>query len=391
MVFNDWKGVRAGDHKPIHQYLHEAGYEVGHVGVHHIRVRPSIEERVPFSTWISRPEYGEFLKRRGIDRSGEDWSAFRRGIEENQEGRFVPVRYSNTRTAVWQHEAESWLDSYWCREAADFLRRQRQGPFALFLYLWAPHPPFVVPEPYASRFAPEDIDLPPNVGLPSEGEPPGRRRGIAARLAEGVSMDEWRRAWAAHLGLVSLADAGIGCVLRALDESGRSDDTVVLFTVDHGDMLGQHAMFQKMEMYEQAVRVPLVFRGPGIAQGTNDRPVSHLDIAPTLLELAGIDVPADMEGDSLSPSLLSGTPPRERAVFSEYSGNPTTGDIRRMVVRGRYKYVYDPDDVPELYDLEADPLETRNLAPDPAHEATLRDLHAECRAWAEAHDDWVGF
>jgi arylsulfatase A-like enzyme len=363
---------------------------VAHIGVDHIRLRPTLRERVAFDPWIGNAEHRKFLDRHGIADT-LDREPFRRAITENQGGERVAVRYSNTRTAVWPHPAELFKDLYWCEEAAEFLAQPRERPFALFLYLWAPHPPLIVPEPYASRFPPDQIDLPANVGIPAEGEPANRRLGIAAQLAEGVPLDQWRRVWAAHLGLVSLADAGIGKVLDALDASGQAENTITVFTVDHGEQLGQHAMYQKMEMYEPAVRIPLVVRVPGGPRRSWDAPVSHVDVMPTLLELLGLDGPAGLDGVSLASSVAGGSPPPERPVFCQYSGNPAVGDIRRAVITRRHKYVHDPADEPELYDLEADPLEMHNLAREPSAHAALRELHGLCRRWAASHGDWVAF
>jgi arylsulfatase A-like enzyme len=390
VVFNDWRGLRAGDHKPIHQCLAEAGYDVGHIGVHHIRVEPTLQERVQFSKWISNGEYSRYLKEQGIDEKPlEGREFFRKEVTENQNGKRVKVMYSNTKSAVWPHPAGHFKDSYFCQQAVEFINEKRNVPFALFVYLWAPHPPLRVPEPYGSRFDPQEIELPSNVDVPAEGEPPGRRRGIAAQLAEDVPMDEWRKAWAAHLGLVNLADAGIGRVLQALEVSGQGGNTIIVFTVDHGDHLGQHRMYQKMEMYEQAIKVPLIIRVPGAEVRTLDSPVSHLDLMPTLLDLVDIEPPDGLDGISLLESIVSGTPPPDRSVFCQYSGNPTVGDIRRAVITRRYKYIYDPADVPELYDLESDPLEMHNLAADVTYREVIQKLHQECKSWAEEHGDWV--
>jgi len=390
VVCNDWKGATAGDHTPLHQCLAQAGYDVAHIGVDHIRLRPTLRERVPFTTWIGDAEHRQFLERQGIA-DALDRAPFRRAITENQRGRRVPVLYSNTRTAVWPHPAECFKDSYWSSEAVRFLSEPRPRPFALFLYLWAPHPPLIVPEPFASRFPPDRLDLPANVGQPAAGEPANRRSGIAAQLAEGIPIDQWRRVWAAHLGLVHLADAGIGRVLDALDAAGHADHTITLFTVDHGDHLGQHAMYQKMEMYEPAIHIPLVVRTPGGHHQAWDAPVSHLDVMPTLLELMGIDGPAGLDGLSLAQSIAGASAPPERPVFCQYSGNPAVGDIRRAVVTRRHKYIHDPTDEPELYDLQADPLEMHNLARDPSMQPTLDDLHALAADWAARHKDWVEF
>ncbi len=390
IVCNDWRGVHAGDHKPVHQCLADAGYAVGHIGVDHIKVKPAIRERVDFAEWVSNREHTEYLTARGIP---TEWPGgarrYQREITENQGDERVRVRYSNAHAETWAHASEHYKDSYWCDRAVDFLQRAGDKPFALFVYLWAPHPPLVVPEPYASLFDPQAIDLPENVGIPADGEPANRRAGIAAQLGEGVPTDEWRQAWAAHLGLVNLADAGIGRVLGALDASAHSDSTAVFFMSDHGDHMGQHGMYQKMEMYEQAVRVPMLVRAPGGVTAEIDAPVSHLDIMPTILELAGLDAPEDLDGFSLMHSLRTGEAPPDRPQYSAYSGNPTVGDIRRAVITRRHKYIYDPEDAPELYDLDADPMEMRNIASEPGSGSVVRELHALGKSWAENHNDWV--
>ncbi len=387
VVFNDWEGITAQDHKPVHQLLHEEGYDVAHVGVDHIRVRPSLRDRVPFAMWASQAEYESYLECRGVRHDKAGMQSFSRPVVENQQGRPCEIRYSNTKTAVWPQPAEDFLDFYFTRKATEFLEQERDRPFALFLYLWAPHPPLRVPQPYASRFDPTELDLPENVGCPARSEPPTRRRGVPAQLAAGVSMSQWREVWAAHLGLVHLADEGIGRVLKALDAFEQGENTFVIFTVDHGDHLGQHAMYQKMEMYEQALRIPLVLCGPEVRTQHIDQPVSHLDVVPTVLDLLGVTVPDGLDGTSLAGSVLRGQQIPERPVFAQYSGNPTTGDTRRCVVTGRYKYVFDPADASELYDLETDPLEMSNLAEDPDYREIRERLHEQCRMWGIEHAD----
>ena len=390
VVHNDWKGATAGDFKPIHEYLAEAGYEVGHVGVHHIRVAPPVEQRVCFSKWVDPRHHARHLEGLGIDpEPPEGIEAFKRKVVDRADGRPTEQHYSNARAGVWPHPAEHFLDSYLAQEAVEFLRHVRSRPFALFVCLWAPHPPLRVPEPYASTFHPDALDLPGNVGVPASGEPPGRRQAVAAQLAEGVSMEQWRRAWAAHLGLVNLADAAIGSILEALSASGRAPNTIVCFTADHGEHLGQHRMYQKMEMYEPALRVPMLIRAPGGRAARSDVPVSHLDVVPTLLELLKLEADLPLDGMSLAPCVLRGTPPPERPVFALFNGNVGVAFPRRAVVTRRYKYVCAPEEGRELYDLADDPLEMNNLDGHPSHRDVEERLHEECRAWGKAHGDRV--
>ena len=238
---------------------------------------------------------------------------------------------------------------------------------------------------------PDEIELPENVGVPAEGEPPNRRRGIAARMAEGVSLEAWRRAWAAHLGLTRLADDALGGVLNALEKSGHADKTAVFFMSDHGDHMGQHSMYQKMEMYEQAVRVPFLIKAPDQTPRVIDEVVSHLDVMPTLLEMACLLPPDELDGRSLWGAAARGERLDPRPAYICYSGNPAIGDIRRAVISGRWKYVYDPDDIPELYDLQNDPLEMQNRSGGASVQPVLKELHAQLKEWGEARGDWIDF
>lgn len=390
VVFNDLQGIRAKDHKTIHQYLKEAGYTVGHVGINHIQVTPALDKRINFDFWIDDESYDEYAKMKNI--AIERTPKFATTVIEFQDGHYVEKPYSNATTAIWEHPLEQFKDQYFARKALEFINLQQEDqPFALFLYFWAPHPPLKVPEPYASMFDPNKLTLPENVGIPSPKEPSNRRKGIAAQLAEGLTMEDWKQVWAAHLGLVNMADSLIGNVLDSLKDKGLFDNTIIVFTSDHGDHLGQHKMYQKMEMYDQAIQVPFLCKVPKGQPIKWDVPVSHLDILPTILEMVNIDIPKDLDGTSLASSILDQKPPKSKPVFSQYSGNPTVGDLRRAVIQEQYKYIYDPRDNPELYDLANDPLEMNNLAGSKGYSQIQKDLHQKATNWAKERKDWVEF
>ncbi len=384
---NDWAGKTAGDHKPVHQLLKEQGYRVAHIGVDHIKLNPSLRERMNFDTWTGKETYADYLQEKGL-KAPESGPEFRKPILENQQGEKVACNYSSPHCDLWPGDTEDFMDLFWCREAGNFIEAQDPRPFALFLYLWAPHPPLQVPEPYASLFPPEQIDLPDNIGRANAKEPACYREGIAAQLAEGESEADWRKVWAAHLGLVHLADAGMGEILTRLHARGLQEETLVVFTSDHGDHLGQHNMYQKMEMYEQAIHVPMIWSGPEIQHHKIGTPVSHLDVLPTLIETLGLENPGNLDGRSLS-SALAGNGLSPQPVFSQYSGNPVIGDLRRAVIDGNLKYVWSPGGQCELFDLEADPLEQNNLQGQSAYEAEEIRLRTLCKNWAEAHGDFI--
>jgi len=389
MILNDVPGAIAQNHKTIHEYFNDMGYDVAHVGVHHIRVKPDLKERLDFKLWIDEDSYNEYADSKGIDIKRDNANTTM--VDEMQEGQYVKFRYSNAKCSVWNNEFEDFKDVYFTRKAVEFLQEEHSRPFALFLYLWAPHPPLNVPEPYASKFNPNNLDLPNNVKMPSKGEPAIRRKGIAAQLAEGISIGEWKKIWATHLGLVNMADAQIGLVLDTLKEKGLMDDTAIVFTSDHGEHLGQHDMYQKMEMYEPAVRVPAIMKIPGGKTQIIKSAISHLDFLPTLLDVMGKEADQEFEGTSLKNCIMTGEDEPEKDIFSVYCGNHKKGDIRRAVISSKYKYIYDSTEEAELYDLEKDPLEMDNLALNEKYAGILKEMHDKCKTWGANYGDYISY
>jgi choline-sulfatase len=249
--------------------------------------------------------------------------------------------------------------------------RQRPGePFFLVASFTSPHDPWELPRRYWDRYDPAAIDLPAVPAMPlEEADPHSRRLRAMCGIDEASLSDEQiRHARHAYFAAISYVDERIGQVLAALTESGLEDDTVVVFTADHGEMLGERGLWYKMAFFEDSARVPLVVRGPAHLVRPGARvaaPVSQLDLAPTLLELCGVASPealADLDGTSLA-GLLRGGGGREAPVLAEYLGEGVTAPAV-MVRAGALKYVRCPGDPDQLYDLAADPRELDNLAGD---------------------------
>ena len=405
VTINDFSPDAGTPNTLISQRLFDAGYAVAQIGKHDIRCKPPVAEQPPpdppRALWMPKDAHHAYLHERGLNPYPGDDPDYReryyREVTEPLADGDQQRRYSMPSSGVWEHPLDDFRDPFFYRAARDWLDTvtRNDQPFALMLSLPSPHPPLIVPEPYASMFPPEAIDLPANVDMPSPREPSNRARCVARQLADGVEIDTHRRAWAAHLGLVRLADDMIGNVLADLERLGVADDTAVICTSDHGHHLGQHRMFGINELYEQTVHVPLVMRMPSsrVADAPPrqfDRLVSHLDLAPTMLELAGMPTPDDMPGLSLVDPIASGELP-SRHMFLQFSGQIGKGETRRGVVTPTHKYIFDPDSEAELYDLVSDPLEMYNMADDPIYGPVQRDLHAACRAWHIAQHDWVNF
>ena len=268
--------------------------------------------------------------------------------------------------------------------ALTYLRRRAHAgaerPFALCVGLIAPHFPFVVPEPFFSQYFPHHADLPALPDGHLDTLPPAARRLRRAFGFHGHTDAQVRRARAAYYGLVSYADDKLRQLLDALDECGLAEDTVVIHTSDHGEMLGEHGLWRKMSFYEQSARVPLQVRWPGrAAAGRRVREcVSLVDVTATIVAAAGAaSAAAPMDGHNLAKLLAGADPEWRDEAFAEHTAHGTDRP-RAMLRQGNWKLCLSGGDdlEPELYDLEDDPLELVNRAGDPAVAAVEERLRA---------------
>jgi len=247
--------------------------------------------------------------------------------------------------------------------------RSDERPFFLTVSFTHPHDPWELRPEYWERYDPDAISLPAVGPLPrSEADPHSiRLRDMSGIDAAGLDAAQVRRARHAYFAAISYVDERIGDVLRALRESGLEDDTVVLFTSDHGELLGERGLWYKMAFFDPAARVPLLAWAPArFTPAHVAQPVSLLDLAPTLLELAGLDPVADLDGRSLAPA-LGGGPLAAVDVVAEYLAEGVNAPAV-MLRRGSRKYICCPGDPEQLYDLDEDPRELVNRAPESCDE-----------------------
>lgn len=271
------------------------------------------------------------------------------------------------------------------REACEWLRN-RAGtyagkPWVLFVSWVRPHFPLIAPEEFYRLYPLESVPWPRLYDKLSKPSHP-----VVQALRDCMNYDDFfdeqavRRAIASYYALVTFLDDNIGKVLKALEDSGLADNTRVIYASDHGDNLGSRGLWGKSVMYEESAAVPLVVAGPDVAQGRAvDTAVSLVDLYRSILECTGCPMPKE---DDALPSrslwrIAEGEKP-ERAVLSEYhAAAAITGSF--MIRRGRWKYTYYAGYRPELFDLEADPGETRDLATDPAYAAVLVECERALR------------
>ncbi|KAL8820077.1 MAG: hypothetical protein Q9223_001629 [Gallowayella weberi] len=246
-------------------------------------------------------------------------------------------------------------------------RKPSDRPFCLTVSLTHPHDPYTIHKKYWDRYENEDIPL-PEVAIPDEEQDPHSLRLLHVEgLKDEKPPDEAiLRARRAYFGAVSYVDDNVGRLLEVLEECGMDKDTIVIFSADHGDMLGERGLWYKMSWFEGSSRVPLlVSYPPRFAPKTIPHNVSSMDILPTLVDLVGgsIDPRLPLDGTSLLPYIESSekTEPADDTVYGEYAGEGTIAPLM-MIRRGPWKFVTCPVDPPQLYNLATDPKELVNLA-----------------------------
>lgn len=254
----------------------------------------------------------------------------------------------------------------------------KDAPFLLVASFPDPHHPYAVPEGYADRYAPDEIELPSTFAAEHVGAPPHlaetwRRRGTPDddwTVTWSPTEEQMRHAAAAEFGLVELLDDSVGVILDEIQRLGIADSTVVVFTADHGDFFGDHGLLLKHFAHYRAVtRVPLILALPGRDADVSSALVSTPDIAATILELTGAVPFRGIQGRSLLP-VLDGAPGRDAVLVEEdlpfgTAGLPGPVRMRTLLTRHARLTRYIGTDLTELYDHEKDPLELRNVADDP--------------------------
>jgi choline-sulfatase len=260
-------------------------------------------------------------------------------------------------------------------------RRADAVPWLLFVGFVAPHFPLVVPPRWLERIDVERLPLARQHPARGYRRHPWVQRHVDMTDPDAeLGSDERRRlAQACYLGLVAFLDHQVGRVLDALDAAGLADDTLVVFSSDHGDNQGQRGLWNKSTLYREVLNVPLILRGPGIPGGRVCRTNANLvDLAPTVLQAGGLPVPPDLPGSALQ-ALANRPHDPGRIGFSEYHavGSPSAAFA---IWQGRWAYHHYVGFEPELFDREADPEQLHDLSADPGHAATLARLEALLRS-----------
>lgn len=267
--------------------------------------------------------------------------------------------------------------------AIDFIKRKHDKPFLLHVNFAAPHDPRMMPPGFDGRYDPKRIPLPKNFVRQhpfDHGNMEGRDEVL---LKKPLDEDDVRRELACYYAVITHLDEQIGRIFASLDASGEAENTVIIFTTDQGLAMGSHGLMGKQNMYEHTIGVPLIVAGPHVPAGKQFTAQCYLrDVFPTACDLAGIAIPDTVQGKSLMPVVQRKTNQLYPFVIAYFT------DTQRMIRDERWKLArYPKAQQTQLFDLQHDPLELRNLAADPAHQATRDKLDSALTRWLRDHGD----
>jgi arylsulfatase A-like enzyme len=285
-------------------------------------------------------------------------------------------------------------DAEWVLERC---AKQKDRPFFLAVGFFRPHTPYVAPKkPYFGWYPESQMRVVPNV-KEDQADLPAAALGSYKKEQDKLTDDLPRQALQAYYASISFMDAQVGRVINALDRHRLADNTIIVFTSDHGYHTGEHGLWQKMSLFEESARVPLLIVAPGVSKKGSvvKTPVSQVDLYQTLTELAGVKAPANLQGQSLVPMLKDPTATgrgwaltqvarggvaRPGASAAKGAAGKRFFGYSLRTARWRYTEWDEGRQGRELYDHDADPKELTNLADDPAHAKTIAELSAQLRA-----------
>lgn len=357
------------------------------VGKQHFITDPPIDEDSSVAVhWVTQKAYNSWMKAEGVAKPGG--RSFTDYAPELVSATYTHLkRYTLPVCAPYPGGLGHFPDGYFGAKAVDIIAHHPAGrPLLLNVTFMAPHPPFHVPEPYYSMISPEQVRVPANVGRWYPGQSPLQMYTLTGFIGSRYSREQWEAIWPKYLGLVHLLDDQVGRIMEALKRKGLYDKALIVFTADHGEMLGSHRLWMKNCLYEESARVPLIIKFPADfkpAIRSSSQLVSLIDVWPTLKDFLHIRSPDSCDGMSLMP-LLQGKPWNRERIFMQYDGNAGYGSRSRGIIEGTFKLIVDTfkdEFFLELYDLERDPQETRNLAANPAAEKRVRRMLAELKGF----------
>ncbi|OGV52873.1 MAG: hypothetical protein A2017_17070 [Lentisphaerae bacterium GWF2_44_16] len=309
-----------------------------------------------------------------------------------KEGEIIRPGYGNVVRYGCQERTENDHDEKVVNDAVNILSgmNEKAGPWCLYAGFTGPHDPYMVPQKYLNMYNVEDIKLPESFKDDLSDKPYIYKR-MRNQIFDQFSEYEQRQAIRHFMAYCSYLDDCFGKILNALERSGQAENTLVLYISDHGDYCGEHGLFAKgVPAFKGAYNVPAVIRWPSGIENPGHR-VNKLvllcDFAPTFLELANCKIDRHFSGSSIVPFLKSeGAENWRDAVFTQFNGVELYYS-QRSVITEKFRYTFNGFDRDELYDLERDPHEMRNLADFPEYEEIKKELCRQMWAFARKEGD----
>lgn len=367
--------------------LAETGYNLHYTGKWHVSIEESPGER----GWTEHSVSGAQGTLHGVT-----WDHYRELAQqpdatERGEGEILRPGYGTFRL-YGTAERKNDHDQTVCREALELIPQLAEAgePWGLYVGFRGPHDPYVVPQRYLDLYDIDDVLLPASYYDEMADKPAiyGRMRDMRfGQLSEREVREGIRHFWA----YCTYLDDMFGQILRALEETGQADNTLVLYTSDHGDYVGEHGLFAKgIPCFKGAYQIPAVVRWPAEISNPGrhvDAFVSEADFAPTFLDVAGCTTDRHFAGASLLPFLTDELPAVWRDAIHTQCNGVELYYTQRSVMTREFRYTFNGFDRDELYDLRSDPDEMHNLADDPAYEPVKREMCGRMWRFAYEEDD----
>lgn len=360
------------------EMLDDESYVTAYIGKWHLG--DEIFAQRGFDTWVSMEDgySAEYSPGRDLnERSDYHHWLVAKGYEPKKTNNRFSRKYAAG--LPFEHCKPAFLQE----NAVDFLESTNDQPFIMYVSFLEPHKPYT--GPLDSLYQADEVILPGNFNdIPDSRINPAYNQRIIERVEEeyGTSEKMYRELIARYWGLVSQVDISIGAIMEKLDALGMAENTIVVFTSDHGSMMGAHRMVAKNVMYEESVRVPLLVKDPrmkGLERRIKER-ISHIDLVPTLLDMLDAEAPSHLQGESLLP-FLQGEVKLDRDVFVEWPS------VRTIITQDGWKLSIYKSDKSQLFNLNTDPLETNNLFYLEKHKPKVEELSGKIVSWQVLTND----
>ena len=374
------------DKKSWTQVLSDNDYLTGYVGKWHLP-KEGENKFWGLANWHLYRSYYDELKNMGIEHFYDYHGSH---LMDSEWGISNPPAYGKSGLDYNQMQ-ETWSTDKTISLIEQY--KDAENPFMIMTSFKGPHWDYMVPEPYDTMYDPRSIEKWGNFDDPFINKPEIQQKEILRWNAGHLTWKDWQEMIAAYWGYCTYIDSEIGRIIKYLKKMNLYDDTVIIFSTDHGDMIGSHRIFNKgFQMYEETHRIPLIVRDPDSSTPGDviNSFVSHVDLFDTICDYANISNDTKTDGFSLTGLSNDQNNNARDSIFSEFHGYEPCLTSIRMVRTKQWKYVYNPFSVDELYDMESDPYEIHNLAPRIGHKAVLNRMKERMIEWMRATNDDLG-